>query len=306
MKKTKITMISILSLLFIVLSYYSISANEQKELAKDKEKNIAAEKYKEQAKKADDEKKLQTKIDDEIVVKLEKDSNLAKKTVKEEAKEVAKEEVKEIVEPKETTDYIWVEESFGSIDEVIVEDSQREKGDRAVDEGSYGRIDLQYKVTYLDGVEVSRVLTGEEDIISNPSDTIIYIGTMITEVAVDDGNYLRNEASRMLAYVNDYRISQGLSPFVESGAVNNVADIRAKELTQLVSHTRPNGTPWYTVGANVSSENLAGGYDARETVDEWIASPGHNTNLLNNSYYAGVSMYRDTDGTMLAVLLTAY
>ena len=81
MKNTKITMISILSLLFIVLSYYSISANEQKELAKDKEKNIAAEKYREQAKKADDEKKMQTKIDDEIVVKLEKNSNLAKEVV---------------------------------------------------------------------------------------------------------------------------------------------------------------------------------------------------------------------------------
>lgn len=293
MKKAKITMLSILSLLFIGLSYYSVSANEQKELAKEKEKNVAAEKYKEQAKKVADEK---NSIKNNGVKVNKEKRNIDKSVV---------ETVKEAVEPKETTDYIWVEESFGSIDEIVVEDSQREKGDRSVEEGSYGRIELQYKVTYLDGVEVSRVLTGEEDIISNPSDTIIYIGTMITEVAVDDGNYLRGDASQMLAYVNDYRKSKGLSAFVESGAVNNVADIRAKELTQLISHTRPNGTPWYTVGANVSSENLAGGYDARETVDEWIASPGHNTNLLNNSYYAGVSMYRDSDGTILAVLLTA-
>lgn len=210
-----------------------------------------------------------------------------------------KEEVKKI---EETFDYVWAKENFGTIQENTIEDPNQEEGYRKIQEGSLGQKEIQIKITYHDGVEVSRTDTGEEKTISNPVNTKIIVGTKVK--VVDDGNYQRNDASQVLNFINEYRSSKGLAKYQPSQKLNAYADIRAKESTVKFSHTRPNGNAWHTVGNGVLAENLAYGYYPQGTVDAWIESPGHNEILLRDNVYAGVSVYLGPDGSNYAVLLT--
>ncbi|WP_119299011.1 CAP domain-containing protein [Mediterraneibacter butyricigenes] len=62
-------------------------------------------------------------------------------------------------------------------------------------------------------------------------------------------------------------------------------NIRAYEITNTYSHTRPNGEWALSSWRYVSGENLARGQKSAEQVcNDWFASPGHNQNILSNNY----------------------
>ena len=99
-------------------------------------------------------------------------------------------------------------------------------------------------------------------------------------------------AKEALSYVNSYRTNNGLTELVWDDTLYEAAKIRAQELVNSFSHTRPNGTNFSSILSEVglsmnvaSGENIAGNYtSASEVVDAWYASEGHRNNMLNSNY----------------------
>ena len=98
----------------------------------------------------------------------------------------------------------------------------------------------------------------------------------------------------ILSLVNQERVRNGLSKLTWGETCTNAAEIRAEELVQLYSHTRPDGSSWSTACDNpngnsgsVEGENLAAGSLAvspETTVAAWMNSEKHRENILNPDY----------------------
>lgn len=103
---------------------------------------------------------------------------------------------------------------------------------------------------------------------------------------------------RVLWAVNRNRRENGLAYLTGLPKLHQGTVIRAQELTQLFSHTRPNGTSCFTVADEVGleqfacGENIAAGYPTPESVvDGWMHSAGHRANILNeDAKYMGVGL----------------
>lgn len=112
----------------------------------------------------------------------------------------------------------------------------------------------------------------------------------------------------ILSLVNQERVRNGLSKLTWGDTCADAAEIRAEELVQLYSHTRPDGSPWSTACDNpdsgavsVEGENLVVGNSAvspETTVAAWMNSEKHRENILNPNYTKlAVGFYFDPDST---------
>lgn len=97
-----------------------------------------------------------------------------------------------------------------------------------------------------------------------------------------------NEVFRI---VNEQRAANGLSKLIYRSDLQKAADIRAEEILNTFSHTRPDGNSCFTVfkdiGVNYTwaGENIAKGYATPGSVmDGWMNSPGHRDNILKPEY----------------------
>ena len=92
-------------------------------------------------------------------------------------------------------------------------------------------------------------------------------------------------ASQVVALVNEERAKQGLSPLRVSDQLTRAACVRAGEIVQTFSHTRPDGSSWSTVSGAAYGENIAKGQNSAEKViASWMTSQGHRENILHGSY----------------------
>lgn len=99
--------------------------------------------------------------------------------------------------------------------------------------------------------------------------------------------------------INAIRVSNGLTALKWDASLFAAANIRAQECEQKWSHTRPNGTEYWTVDSNkVYGENLAKGYSSAESVvAAWMASASHKDNILWSNYKTGaISVYKADNG----------
>ena len=98
----------------------------------------------------------------------------------------------------------------------------------------------------------------------------------------------KNFAEEVLYYVNIEREEVGLKPLRLSPQLMQAADIRAKELLQRFSHTRPDGTGCFTAVSTsyrYIGENIAAGQSSpQEVVEAWMNSQGHRENILNPNF----------------------
>lgn len=105
---------------------------------------------------------------------------------------------------------------------------------------------------------------------------------------IQDADEHEHFAVEVLNLVNAERAKVGAPPLTLAGDLQEEADIRAQEIVQLFSHTRPDGTDCFTVmrnRGNTCGENIAAGYgSAAETVEQWMNSPGHRENILKPAY----------------------
>ncbi|HHX57293.1 MAG TPA: hypothetical protein GX710_04680 [Clostridiales bacterium] len=110
--------------------------------------------------------------------------------------------------------------------------------------------------------------------------------------------------AEVLRLVNVERAKAGLSALEADLTLMQASQIRADEIIQSFSHTRPNGTSCFTVLSELGisyrscGENIAAGYPTLEqTVNQWMNSQGHRENILNSSYtHLGVG-YVNRSGT---------
>lgn len=120
----------------------------------------------------------------------------------------------------------------------------------------------------------------------NADDTEGYI-----EAAQSPSDICLSYPSDLVAAINTYRNSYGLTSLSEDSQLKQAAGIRCRELISSMSHTRPDGSSCSTIYAELGiypynwGENLAGGhYTASETATAWINSEGHRANILNPSF----------------------
>lgn len=134
------------------------------------------------------------------------------------------------------------------------------------------------------------------------ADTVIYLDDEAIALADTSGDNtsLRSECLQAYNLINGERESAGLPALSWSSNLESAADVRAKEISQSCSHTRPNGSPWYTVNSAImGGENLAWGYnDAGSAVTAWMNSTTHRENILYPTFtQLAISLYVADDGT---------
>lgn len=124
----------------------------------------------------------------------------------------------------------------------------------------------------------------------------------------------------ILRFTNVERFKLGKTIYSTTQIMQDTCDVRENELITLYSHTRPNGEKCFTAfpsdfkyttaGENIQS-CAEGGYILPQTaVDNWMNSPGHYANIMNDSFqFMGVGytrhkmlqMFATTGSTVVSV-----
>lgn len=118
---------------------------------------------------------------------------------------------------------------------------------------------------------------------------------------------------QVVSLVNAERAKYGLPALTMSLELNNAAQIRAREIVQSFSHTRPNGSSFSSVlkengiAYRSAGENIAWGQRTPEAVvNAWMNSEGHRANILNKNYTAiGIGYYLNGSTPYWAQLFTS-
>lgn len=111
-------------------------------------------------------------------------------------------------------------------------------------------------------------------------------------------------AEQVTALVNAERAKAGLPALKLRSDITAAANVRAREIKQSFSHTRPNGSSFSTalkeqgVSYRYSGENIAWGQKSPEQVmNAWMNSEGHRANILNSNFnHIGIGYYQDEKG----------
>lgn len=120
---------------------------------------------------------------------------------------------------------------------------------------------------------------------------------------VSNAYYMDSYAEQVLGIVNARRAEAGLEPLTMNYTLVSAAKVRASEIVQSFSHTRPNGSSCFTawdeagVGYSGAGENIAAGqWSAESAMNAWMNSEGHRANILNGSFtQIGIACYYDPD-----------
>jgi len=135
-------------------------------------------------------------------------------------------------------------------------------------------------------------------------DAIALVGSVqdatMTEEQRQRSAELRSMAVEAFDLTNARRAEQGLRALVWDNNLELAALVRSNEIVASFSHTRPNGSDWYTVNSNLMwGENLARKFKtAAAAVNGWINSPTHNQNLMDTGFNTmSVAVY-EVDGVL--------
>ena len=112
------------------------------------------------------------------------------------------------------------------------------------------------------------------------------------------------QLTEVIALVNGERQRAGLPPLAADGRVQEAAAVRAAEIAQSFSHSRPDGRNFSTALQEAGTvyrtagENIAWGQKSPgEVMRGWMESAGHRANILNESFSSiGVGFYQDAAG----------
>lgn len=100
-------------------------------------------------------------------------------------------------------------------------------------------------------------------------------------------------AAQVVSQVNAERAKAGLSALRVDSELTRAARVRAREIVQTFSHTRPDGSSWSTVSGSAYGENIAMGQKTADKVmAAWMSSQGHRENILRSGFGSiGVCAY---------------
>ena len=176
--------------------------------------------------------------------------------------------------------------------------------------GSYGNIINQNKVistnTYIDkdneivnsNLEKEEVTDIEEKIPDTDNKEYKEISKndineydSITINNIQNENTYTDLINEVYEITNNYRSLVGVSSLTLDSSLVEAASIRAKELSDSFSHTRPNGSSCFTVLSELgisygtAGENIAAGYSSSQSVMEgWRSSSGHYQNIISSKF----------------------
>ena len=110
----------------------------------------------------------------------------------------------------------------------------------------------------------------------------------------------KSAAQSVLSIVNKERKKQGRKALKLDAKLTKAAQKRAKELTKVFAHERPDGSSCFTVLKDyhisymACGENIAAGQPtAKEVMNSWMNSDGHRENILSTNYgKIGVGLYK--------------
>ncbi|MBR6646161.1 MAG: hypothetical protein IKL09_01440, partial [Clostridia bacterium] len=131
--------------------------------------------------------------------------------------------------------------------------------------------------------------------------TQVKIPVTIKPVAIEIKKQFESHIKEVINLVNAERTRRGLDTLYILSELEQSTAIRAKEVSEEWSHTRPDNREWQTVlydtGVNfiLAGENLLeiNALDAQEAVNAWMASPGHRENILRKNFvYTYVGIYK--------------
>ena len=120
---------------------------------------------------------------------------------------------------------------------------------------------------------------------------------VIEQTTVTNITYNEEYSYQVLALINEIRRNNGLSELTMNYSLIQVSNIRAEEISRNWSHTRPDGTDWWTIHSQYGiygklGENLAYGQTSpAEVVEDWMNSEGHRANILTPEFTSvGISV----------------
>lgn len=113
----------------------------------------------------------------------------------------------------------------------------------------------------------------------------------ITINNIQNENTYTDLINEVYEITNNYRSLVGVSSLTLDSSLVEAANIRAKELSDSFSHTRPNGSSCFTVLSELgisygtAGENIAAGYSFSQSVMEgWRSSSGHYQNIISSKF----------------------
>ena len=111
-------------------------------------------------------------------------------------------------------------------------------------------------------------------------------------------------AEKVLKLVNKERAKAGRKALKLDASLNRAAKVRAKEITEVFSHDRPDGSSCFSIMKEMGisyravGENIAAGQPTpKEVVHSWMNSEGHRANILSKEFEKLGVGYVKTGGT---------
>lgn len=169
--------------------------------------------------------------------------------------------------------------------------------------GSYRNIINQNKVistnTYIDkdneivnsNLEKEEVTDIEDKYYEDISKDDINEYDSITINNIQNENTYTDLINEVYEITNNYRSLVGVPSLTLDSSLVTAASIRAKEISDSFSHTRPNGSSCFTVLSELgisygtAGENIAAGYSSSQSVMEgWHSSSGHYQNIISSKF----------------------
>ena len=103
-----------------------------------------------------------------------------------------------------------------------------------------------------------------------------------------DTGSAEDAVDEVIRLINEERAAAGKPALKKNSELCENAQLRAKEIGEYFSHTRPDGTSCFTaitVPYGYAGENIAMGQrNAAEVMDCWMNSSGHRQNILSSNY----------------------
>lgn len=151
-----------------------------------------------------------------------------------------------------------------------------------VNESGCQRVDVEWSAAPTVSPQPTLNVTPSPTVEATLAPTVL--PTQTIEVS-NGGQSMTSMAAQVISEVNEERAKAGLSPLTMSAELTGAACVRANEIVEVFSHTRPDGTKWSTVSSMAYGENIAKGQRSAEHVmAAWMSSQGHRENILRASY----------------------
>jgi uncharacterized protein YkwD len=112
----------------------------------------------------------------------------------------------------------------------------------------------------------------------------LLVGAASLSLLVQPAGASEDDATAVMAQLNEYRKANGLPVLTRDARVNEIAQRWAEHMAAegQLSHNDALGAqlpPWSFMGENVGFAS-----SAEEMMQTWMASPGHNANMLDRSF----------------------